>query len=348
MNTSRVFLFVLSASTFACGAVAPDSHDAAIAPDAADSADAAVDASQEADAAPAPLGAMNASRALFGSALCDDGKVRVFSGYSQLVLLSSVESYDTTSNAWTKGSFGKLQRYAHAVTKGIDGSVYVVGGTGNGSTATGSVEVYSPATDGWSSIADLPTPRLGLGAATAKDGRIFAIGGGLPGNPTDVVEIYSPDTKSWTTGPSMPTARLSLQAVTGSDGLIYAIGGRDAQTTPLAVVEALDPVKGTWTTMPPMPTARYWFGATAAKDGRIYVAGGIGDLGFLDNAESFEIGGAWSKLPAMPYARGWLTLAGAADGRVLAIGGAEDTGAGQPPPVSTMFAYDPASKAWAQ
>ncbi len=340
----RILFFSLVASTFACGAVAPDNSDAATTqPDAATDAP----AESAADAAPAPLGAMNASRALFGSALCDDGEVRVFAGYSEVVLLSSVEAYAAKANTWNKGSFGKVQRYAHAVTKGTDGSVYVIGGTGNGSNATGSVAVYAPATDTWSTIPDLPTPRLGLGAATAKDGRVFAIGGGLPGNPTDAVEIYSPDTKQWTTGPKLPTPRLSLQAVTGSDGLIYAIGGRDAQTTPLAVVEAFDPVKNTWTTMPPMPTARYWFGATTGTDGRIYVAGGIGDPGFIDSAEVYD-GKSWAKLPAMPEPRGWLTLAPTADGRVLAIGGATDEGLGTPPPVATMFAYDPTSSSWAQ
>jgi len=331
------------AFTVACGGSVQNSPDASN-DDAGTQQDAAIDVPVEAG----PLASMETARSLFGAARCDDGRVRVFSGYGPLVLLSSVESYDAKTNSWTQGSYGKVQRYAHAVAKGIDGSVYVIGGTSNGTNATGSVEVYSPDSDSWSSIPNLPTPRLGLAAATAKDGRVFVIGGGLPGNPTDVVEIWSPDTQTWTTGPKMPTPRLSLQAVTGSDGLIYAIAGRDAQTTPLATVEALDPTTLEWKTMPSLSVGRYWFGATAANDGRIYVVGGLGDQGFLDSVEALTIGGSWATITKLPEARGWLGAAATEDGRVLAIGGAADQGFGQPPPVATMWAYDPTSKVWSQ
>ena len=340
MKTHSLFLV---AFTFACGGSVQNSPDASN-DDAGTQPDAPIDVAVEAG----PLASMEAARSLFGAARCDDGRVRVFSGYGSLVLLSSVESYDEKTNAWTQGSYGKVQRYAHTVAKGNDGSVYVIGGTSNGTSATGSVEVYAPANDSWSTIPNLPTPRLGLAAATAKDGRVFVIGGGLPGSPTDVVEIWSPDTQTWTTGPKMPTPRLSLQAVTGSDGLIYAIAGRDAQTTPLATVEALDPTTLEWKTMPSLSTSRYWFGATAASDGRIYVVGGIGDAGFLDSVEALTIGGSWTPIAKLPEARGWLGAASTADGRVLAIGGAADTGFGQPPPVASMFSYDPTSKVWSQ
>jgi N-acetylneuraminic acid mutarotase len=336
-------LFFVASFAFACGGSVQTSPDASNDAGTQPPEDAVADVPVEAG----PLAPMETARSLFGAARCDDGRVRVFSGYGPLVLLSSVESYDEKSNAWTQGTYGKIQRYAHTVAKGNDGSVYVIGGTSNGTNATGSVEVYAPATDSWSTITDLPTPRLGLAAATSQDGRIFVIGGGLPGNPTDVVEIWSPDTKTWTTGPKMPTPRLSLQAVTGKDGMIYAIAGRDASTTPLTVVEALDPASLTWKTMPSLSTPRYWFGATAASDGRIYAIGGIGDDGFTDSVEALTIGGSWTTETKLPEARAWLGAAATGD-KVLAIGGAADTGLGQPPPVATMFSYDPASKVWSQ
>jgi N-acetylneuraminic acid mutarotase len=145
----------------------------------------------------------------------------------------------------------------------------------------------------------------------------------------------------------MPTARLSLQVVLGPDGLIYAIGGRDANTIPLTVVEALDPVSGTWTTAPSLSTARYWFAATVAHDGRIFAIGGVGNLGFLDDVEALTIGTGWAAAPSLPENRAWLSAAVTADGRVLAIGGSTDNGtSSQPPPLSTMFAYQPTSNVW--
>lgn len=153
---------------------------------------------------------MNWPRKLFGAVSCNDGRLRVFSGFSSLGLPSSVEAYDETTSAWTMGSLGRIKRSGHAVALAHNRDVYVIGGSPDGKTALSSVEVYSPATNSWSTAPNMPTARIGLGAATAKDGRIYAIGGGLPGKPSDVVEVYSPSEKSWQIGPSLPTPRLSL------------------------------------------------------------------------------------------------------------------------------------------
>jgi len=194
--------------------------------------------------------------------------------------------------------------------------------------------------------------RLGLAAATGKDGKIYAIGGrDATQAPTDIVEVYSPATQTWSKGPSLSTKRLALVAVTGADGKIYAIGGRDAANNPLTVVEAFDTDTGVWTTVQPLLTGRYWFGATLGTDGRIYALGGLGDLGFLDDVEAFTPGTGWKALKAMPEPRGWLSAATSADGRVFAIGGStpsEDMPAGQPPPMRTMLGFDPKTSVWTQ
>ncbi len=340
-----VFVF-----TGACGAVAPFGTNDAAPESGADVAavDVASDASSPIEAGVPPLASMATPRSLFGAALGTDGLVRVFSGYSTLVVVSSVEAYDETQNTWTTGTPGPIQRYAHTVTEDASGNVYVIGGTSNGQTALASMQMYASKTDSWTTLPSMPTPRLGLGAAVAKDGRVFAIGGGLPGSPLDTVEIYTPETKTWATGPSVPTPRLSLQVVTGPDGLIYAMGGRDANTTPLTVVEALDPVKGTWATVQPLSTARYWFAATVAHDGRIFALGGIGDAGFTDSVEAFTVGSGWAPVASLPENRAWLAAAALPSGHVLAMGGATDTGVGQPPPLATMFSYDPAKDTWSK
>jgi len=346
MKTRSLMVLFLFAPSLGCGAVAPSDAPDGSPPDSGADAQPAGDASIDATAA--PLAAMEFPRSVFGAATGKDGRVRAFGGLSTVGLAKSAEAYDEATNAWSQGAFATVPRYGHTVTEDASGHVYVLGGTSDGANPIASVEVYDPASDSWSAAPDMPTARLGLAAATAKDGRIFAIGGGVPGSPMSVVEIYSPDTKAWSAGPSMPTARLSLQAVTGPDGLIYAIGGRDANTTPLAVVEVLDPVKGTWTSGPPMSSARYWFGATLAHDGRIVVAGGIGDTGFLDGVEALTVGVGWSKLAPLPETRAWLATAVTPAGHVLAIGGSHPSGPGQPAPLATMFAYDPAANAWSQ
>lgn len=348
---SRSLLFLPLAFAFGCGSVAPSTSDAAIQDDAAKPVEAGVDVATfdaATDAGVAPVAPMATARSLLGAVTGTDGRVRVFGGLTLVALTSSVEAYDAKSNSWTDGTFGKVGRYAHAVAQSAGGDVYVIGGTSNGKTAIGTVEIYSPTKDSWTSAPDLPTPRLGLGAATAKDGRIFTIGGGVPGAGTNIVEVYDPGTKTWSTGPSMPTPRLCVQAVTGADGLIYAIGGREDDMTPLATVEVLDPVKGEWTKAPPMNEARYWFAATPMNDGRIAVLGGIGENGFTDSVEALSVKAGWTSLAPMPERRAWLAAATLSDGRVLALGGSIATIAQQPPPVATVLAYDPKANAWSK
>jgi hypothetical protein len=291
---------------------------------------------------------MSKARSLAALVRGADGKLHVFGGLGFMGLEDTHESYDATANAWTLGAAkSSVKRYALAAAAAPSGEVYVVGGTSNGMTPIGTAEIYSPKDDSFTSIADLPTPRLGLAAAATSDGRIFTIGGrDMNGAPTDTVEIWSPDTKTWTTGPSMPTKRLALAAA-AIDGKIFAIAGRDAKNTPLAVVEVLDVAAGTWSIAAPLADARYWLGATASTDGNLYVAGGLDMAGFVQSAESLAPGSTWKALAALPEARGWASAASLADGRVLLVGGStDDTVATQPPPLKSAVEYDPKKGAW--
>jgi Kelch motif len=310
------------------------------------------------DAAAGPsLAPMSKPRDLFAVVSGADGKIRAFGGLSTTGLETSFETYDPAANAWTLGaSHATVARYGHAAAADASGNVYVIGGTSDGKTPLGSVEVYAPATDTWTTAPDLPTPRLGLAATLGKDGKIYTMGGrGADGNPSDAVEVFDPAAKSWATAAALPTKRLCVVGVTAPDGTIYAIAGRDALNTPLGVVEILDPTTGKWSTGPSLATPRYWFGATLGADGRIYATGGIGASDFLDSAEVLTPnatgGAAWTALPAMPETRGWVSAAAVKDGRVLAIGGSTDDPdnvTAQPPPMKTMVAFDPKENSWSQ
>src|SRR5919197_901320 len=135
----------------------------------------------------------------------------------------------------------------------------------------------------------LPLPRLGLGAATGADGRVYTIGGNGPENERDphneqdlgVVEAYDPQSNTWACSRDdaasscathglapLPTPRHGFVVVAGADGHIYVIGGEDVSGT-LQTVEAYDPRRNTWAcsrgdaasgcavrTLAPLPTAR--------------------------------------------------------------------------------------------
>jgi hypothetical protein len=101
--------------------------------------------------------------------------------------------YDASAGSWvTTLQPMPTARAAHAMVLGVDGLIYVVGGSSDafnaGADAFTSVVVYDPAADEWSSAADMNYARKYLGATTTPDGRIIALGGNTPSAVLDVVE----------------------------------------------------------------------------------------------------------------------------------------------------------------
>lgn len=139
---------------------------------------------------------------------------------------TTVFAYTPTTNAWASVASMATPRILHAAAVLPDGRIYAISGQtalGGGSIVAG-VEVYTPSTNTWASAANIPTPRSGLAAATASDGRIYAIGGDVNGTKTAVVEAYSPVTNTWVAVASMPVARSGHGAAVGADGRIYVTG----------------------------------------------------------------------------------------------------------------------------
>ncbi len=172
------------------------------------------------------------------------GKLYVFGGYQAAnVVGAKAEYYDPTVNpptgTWTSLGILNTARRALAGVLGPDGTIYAMGGHGDGSNdvTLASIETYVPASFSWVRASmPMPQAREDLAAATGPDGRIYVIGGLAGGKAQNTVMVYTPLPSGggrWTTGMSMPSPRSGLGAVTGADGLIYVIGGADASGTPL-------------------------------------------------------------------------------------------------------------------
>jgi len=135
----------------------------------------------------------------------------------------------------------------------------------------------------------MPTPRVGLAAATL--GRVHTFGG-KDASTQKVVpthEVYDPATGAWSPARDMPTARSGLAAVATPGGLIYALGGFDGQGNILATVEIYDPSTNNWRTSKPMPTPRANLAAVFfGPDQNIYAIGGRNNNGVLDTVEIFN------------------------------------------------------------
>jgi hypothetical protein len=87
------------------------------------------------------------------------------------------------------------------------------------------VEEYNPASNTWTTKANMPTARKAL-STSAAGGKIYAIGG-TTGEQTanfSAVEVYSPAADFWIRIADMPTAR-SILSASAVNGKVYAIGG---------------------------------------------------------------------------------------------------------------------------
>ena len=156
----------------------------------------------------------------------------------------TVEEYDPVTDTWTTKADMPTPR-ALLTCCAINGKIYAVGG-GFGPvrdlTFLGTVEVYDPATDTWTTKSPMPTPRYAY-AACAVNGNIYAMGGADFFPPTEFytsVEEYNPITDTWATKSPMPVERHDFPAC-AVDGKIYAIGGLTYIPQRFAEVYVYDP-----------------------------------------------------------------------------------------------------------
>ena len=221
-----------------------------------------------------------------------NGKLYVLGGYVNDGFTASdrVFAYDPTTDTWEEKSSMPTARGAHvAVTVGD--KIYVIGGEDiNGPVgseyedALATHELYDPATDSWTKLAPMPTPREHL-AAAAIDGQIYVVGGrrqsGFSLTNRRILERYDPATDMWTSLAPMLTARGGLAAA-ALYGKLYVFGGEYFTPTGRGVFaqnEEYDPATDQWRAMAPMPLPRHGFGAVAVGD-TIYVIGGGPQAGY--------------------------------------------------------------------
>ena len=135
---------------------------------------------------------------------------------------------------------------AAAAAAVVGDKIVVVGGQANGKLVP-QTEVF----DGkrWTDVAEMPTPREHLGAAS--DGRyLYAVGGrNLSADKNSpALERYDPASDSWTKLEDMPTAAGSVGAA-HLGGLLIAVGG-EGTTSVSDAVQAYDIEKRAWSQLP--------------------------------------------------------------------------------------------------
>ena len=121
----------------------------------------------------------------------------------------------------------------------------------------------------WTTMAEMPTARSGLGVAVVN-GKIYAIGG-MNGVHLNTNEEYDPATNTWATKKPMPTPRNRFGIAVYQNKIYVIGGGRYGGYT--GANEVYDPLTDTWETKTSMPTVRADLCASVVND-KIYVIGG--------------------------------------------------------------------------
>ena len=196
----------------------------------------------------------------------------------QFLVTNRLWEYDPASGLWSLRSGLPADRARGAGALAVhDGRLIYVGGLRAGGEAVGLVDAYDPATDTWTPLPDMPTPRDHLGAAVVGD-TLYAVGGRQAAFETEIATTEALDfaTGRWRTGLARiltPRAGFATAAVNGE---IVTVGGEGPEGVH-DVVEAYDPGTDLWRTLAPSPIPRHGVQGVSHAGG-IWVAGGGTDL----------------------------------------------------------------------
>lgn len=222
-------------------------------------------------------GSMTTGRGGHTATLLPDGRVLVVGGGAEDTLLeggprsSTAEMYDPDTGGWTAIRNMTEARIGHSATLLPDGSLLVVGGSGNFLET----ELYDPISGRWIATGSTSTAQgVGHTATLLLDSRVLVTGGnpGSEWDPLATAELYDPGSGRWAAATSMATARSGHTGTLLSDGRVLVVGSASFGDGP-ASAELYDPTSGQWIDTASPAKARYGYTATRLSDGTVLLAG---------------------------------------------------------------------------
>ncbi|MGB7156919.1 MAG: kelch repeat-containing protein [Tepidisphaeraceae bacterium] len=258
-----------------------------------------------------------------------------------------------TDIAWKAVAPSPVER-AEALGGVYNDKLYVFGGL---FTPPGQIlgmtrsDVYNPATNKWTRLADMPEKVTHAGVVRVGDVFWFVGGyvGDHPGPGYDHVWKYDVSENAWSRGPDLPANRGAGSAVL-IDNKIHFVGGLDetrgADKADHWVLD-LDEQSEGWKRRKSLPAARNHTSAVSLG-GYMYVIGGQ-----LDEEELQEPLSSvyrydpetddWDRMKDLPAPRSHTNSSTfVMNGRIVVLGGEDGFGA----PHRTVYAYDPATDSW--
>ncbi|CAB4925476.1 unannotated protein [freshwater metagenome] len=284
---------------------------------------------------------MSVTRLSAVAAPLPDGSVLVAGGWSgsigSFTANDSADIFDPVSEQFTPAPNPMTVARVGAVAAPLpDGRVLIAGGLNGSSQILSSAEVFNPATQTFTAISGMNSPRYQAAAATLADGRVLIVGGGN-GPSIASAEIFDPvtNTFSWTT--SYSDVVQDAAAAPLLDGRVLIAGGLIA-TSPTGFAAWFNPLDATYKAIDPMAQTRWGASATTLLDGRVLIAGGVVDSYIEGSSVLFDqdqplgpfggpLSGSFFTSPKSAMARTRYRAVSALlpNGTVLIAGGASNT-----------------------
>jgi hypothetical protein len=259
------------------------------------------------------------------SVLMHTGKVLQWDGWQTP---QPTEIYDPSAQTFTTVN-APSSNFCAGNVQLPDGRIMTVGGYGI--TTTGQLglvdtDIFDPATQTWTRVANMHLPRWYPDLVELSDGRYVAISGNSAGTNTwaDTPEVYDPAANTWTLLSNVNTSQVHEEEYPFSylapSGKVFTIGPSED------VSYFLDVNNQTWT---PVGSSGIANGsAVMYRPGKILYSGGSASVVNTTPAQSgaatIDLNAptpTWQSAAPMNYARVYHTLVMLADGRVLAVGG---------------------------
>ena len=203
---------------------------------------------------------------------------------------SRVDKFNLEEKAWNPARDLNVARVSHAVTRGAEGKIFVIGGTAKSNDGFGpglnNMEVYDETSDTWTQTCTMENNRSYLGAANVggDNKKILAIGGCLTENCSSV-ECY--ENGKWKRL-SNTCEKRDFSRLTTLDGEVFVVGGYNSSKKKyLSSVESFNVAKNKWTKGQPMQFARRSLGFVS-HNGYLIAIGGMGKSNDLNSMEILD------------------------------------------------------------
>jgi hypothetical protein len=160
-----------------------------------------------------PTGKMSKGRAFGASILLPDGKVFITGRDWVSYPNGSAEIYDPDKGTFsTTDDLVMRREEGHTATLLPSGKVLVTGGYNGSLSPVASVEIYDPATNGWTPAGAMAAARAGHTVTLLQGGRVLVTGGYSDSSAVAGAEVYDPATNGWTLAGAMAAARREYTA----------------------------------------------------------------------------------------------------------------------------------------